>query len=70
MTSLRRSLKQHADLCGIYGVREGHDVGTAAAINEAGKTGQVYLVSSGSGRQAAAGAQPLGPHSPLRIITA
>lgn len=47
-------LKQHEDLCGIYGVWDGQDVGTAAAIREAGKTGQVVLVSSGGGRQAAA----------------
>lgn len=47
-------LKQHDDLCGIYGVWDGQDVGTAAAIKEAGKTGKVVLVSSGGGRQAAA----------------
>jgi len=47
-------LKQHDDLCGFYGVWDGQDVGTAAAIKEAGKTGQVALVSSGGGRLAAA----------------
>lgn len=47
-------LKQHPDLCGIYGTWDGQDVGTAAAIKEAGKTGKVYLVTSGGGRQAAA----------------
>ena len=47
-------LKQHEDLCGFYGVWDGQDVGTAAAIKEAGKTGQVVLVSSGGGRLAAA----------------
>lgn len=47
-------LKQHPDLCGIPGTWDGQDVGTAAAIKEAGKTGQVYLVTSGGGRQAAA----------------
>lgn len=47
-------LKQHGDLCGFYGVWDGQDVGTAAAIREAGKTGQVVLVSSGGGRLAAA----------------
>lgn len=47
-------LKQHEDLCGIYGVWDGQDVGTAAAIREAGKTGKVVLASSGGGRLAAA----------------
>ena len=47
-------LKQHPDLCGIPGTWDGQDVGTAAAIKEAGKTGKVYLVTSGGGRQAAA----------------
>jgi ABC-type sugar transport system substrate-binding protein len=47
-------LKQHPDLCGIYGVWDGQDVGTAAAIKEAGKTGSVHLVSSGGGRRDAA----------------
>ncbi len=47
-------LKQHDDLCGFYGVWDGQDVGTAAAIKEAGKTGEVVLVSSGGGRLAAA----------------
>lgn len=47
-------LKQHEDLCGFYGVWDGQDVGTAAAIKEAGKTGKVALVSSGGGRLAAA----------------
>ena len=47
-------LKQHPDLCGIPGTWDGQDVGTAAAIKEAGMTGKVYLVTSGGGRQAAA----------------
>lgn len=47
-------LKQHPDLCGIPGTWDGQDVGTAAAIKEAGLTGKVYLVTSGGGRQAAA----------------
>lgn len=47
-------LKQHDDLCGFYGIWDGQDIGTAAAIKEAGKTGQVMLASSGGGRQAAA----------------
>lgn len=47
-------LKQHEDLCGFYGIWDGQDIGTAAAIKEAGKTGKVMLASSGGGRQAAA----------------
>jgi ribose transport system substrate-binding protein len=47
-------LKQNEDLCGIIGFWDGQDVGTAAAIKEAGKTGKVHLISEGGGRQAAA----------------
>jgi ABC-type sugar transport system substrate-binding protein len=47
-------LKQHEDLCGFYGIWDGQDIGTAAAIKEAGKTGKVVLPSSGGGREAAA----------------
>jgi ribose transport system substrate-binding protein len=47
-------LKQNPDLCGIIGYWDGMDIGTAAAIREAGKTGQVYLVTSGGGQRAAA----------------
>ena len=32
-------LKQHPDLCGIVGFRDGMDIGTAAAVKEAGLTG-------------------------------
>ena len=38
-------LKQHEDLCGFYGIWDGQDVGTAAAIREAGKTGKVVLTT-------------------------
>ncbi|SEP11333.1 monosaccharide ABC transporter substrate-binding protein, CUT2 family [Salinihabitans flavidus] len=47
-------LKQHPDLCGILGIWDGQDIGTAAAIREAGLEDQVFLVSSGGGNQAAA----------------
>lgn len=47
-------LKQNPDLCGILGVWDGQDTGTAAAIREAGMQDQVYFVSSGGGSQAAA----------------
>ena len=44
-------LKQHADLCGIVGFWDGMDIGTAAAIKEAGLTGKVFLATSGGGEQ-------------------
>ena len=47
-------LKQNPDLCGILGVWDGQDTGTAAAIREAGMQDQIYFVSSGGGAKAAA----------------
>jgi ribose transport system substrate-binding protein len=47
-------LKQHPDLCGILGLWDGQDVGTAAALREAEMSDQVFLVTSGGGNQAAA----------------
>ncbi|MCV0396716.1 MAG: sugar ABC transporter substrate-binding protein [Rhizobiaceae bacterium] len=47
-------LKQNPDLCGILGVWDGQDQGTAAAVREAGMQDQVYVVSSGGGNKAAA----------------
>ena len=44
-------LKQHPDMCGIVGFWDGMDIGTAAAIKEAGLTGKVYLATSGGGEQ-------------------
>jgi ribose transport system substrate-binding protein len=44
-------LKQHPDLCGIIGFWDGQDIGTAAAIREAGMTGQVFLDTYGGGEQ-------------------
>ncbi len=44
-------LKQNADLCGIVGFWDGMDIGTAAAIKEAGLTGKVFLATSGGGEQ-------------------
>lgn len=44
-------LKQHPDLCGIVGFWDGMDIGTAAAIKEAGLTGKVFLTTSGGGEQ-------------------
>ncbi len=47
-------LKQNPDLCGILGLWDGQDGGTAAAVREANLTDQVFLVSSGGGNRAAA----------------
>ncbi len=44
-------LKHHAHLGGVIGVRDGMDIGTAAAVKEAGLTGKVYLATSGGGEQ-------------------
>ena len=44
-------LKQHPDLCGIVGFWDGMDIGTAAAVKEAGLTGKVFLATSGGGEQ-------------------
>jgi ribose transport system substrate-binding protein len=44
-------LKQNPDLCGIVGFWDGMDIGTAAAIKEAGLTGKVYLATSGGGER-------------------
>lgn len=41
------ALKQHSDLCGVIGFWDGQDTGTAAAIREAKKQGQVFLVTNG-----------------------
>ncbi|MBN9259012.1 MULTISPECIES: sugar ABC transporter substrate-binding protein [unclassified Mesorhizobium] len=47
------ALKQNPDMCGIVGLWDNMDVGTAAAIREAGLTGKVFLSSSGGGRKQA-----------------
>lgn len=47
-------LKQNPDLCGILGVWDGQDTGTAAAIREANMQDQIYFVSSGGGTRDAA----------------
>ena len=44
-------LKQHPDLCAIVGFWDGQDIGTAAAIKEAGMTGKVFLITSGGSEQ-------------------
>jgi ribose transport system substrate-binding protein len=47
-------LRQHPDLCGVIGFWDGMDVGTAAAIREAGKQDQVTLITAGGGEQSLA----------------
>ena len=42
-------LQQNPDLCGIIDVWDGQGVGTGAAIEQAGKKGKVYFVTSGGG---------------------
>lgn len=44
-------LQQHPDLCGAIGIWDNQDTGTASAIKEAGKSDQVYLVTSGGGNK-------------------
>ena len=46
-------LQQHPDLCAVMGVWDNTDVGTAAAIKDAGKTGKVLVSSSGGGGELA-----------------
>ena len=42
-------LQQHPDLCGIVGNWDNQDVGAGAAVQAAGKTGQIFIVTSGGG---------------------
>ena len=44
-------LQQHPDLCASIGFWDVMDTGTAAALKEAGKADQVYLITSGGGAQ-------------------
>ena len=44
-------LQQHPDLCGIVGNWDNQDVGAGAAVQAAGKTGSVFIVTSGGGSQ-------------------
>ena len=45
-------LQQHPDLCGYFGMWDNADAGAGAAVIEAGKQGQVYMVSLSSGGRA------------------
>lgn len=42
-------LQQHPDLCGSFGIWDSMDAGTGAAVKEAGKEDQVFVVTSGGG---------------------
>jgi len=44
-------LKQNPDLCGIVGFWDGMDIGTGAAVKEAGLTGKVFVATSGGGER-------------------
>jgi ABC-type sugar transport system substrate-binding protein len=44
-------LQQHPDLCASFGIWDSMDAGSGAAVKEAGKTGQVFVVTSGGGNQ-------------------
>lgn len=44
-------IKANPDLCGFIGLWDNMDVGIAAAIKEAGKQGEIAVVSSGGGNQ-------------------
>lgn len=46
-------LQQNPDLCGAVGVWDSADVGIGAAVQAAGKTGQVFVVTSGAGNKSA-----------------
>ena len=42
-------LKQHDDLCAIIGLWDGEDVGIPPAVEEAGKKGEVAMITTGAG---------------------
>lgn len=44
-------LQQHPDLCGIVGNWDNQDVGAGAAVQAAGKSDSVFIVTSGGGSQ-------------------
>ena len=45
-------LQQNPDVCAVIGGWDGQDIGSAAAVKEAGKTGKVAVFTSGGGDQA------------------
>ncbi len=46
-------LQQHPDLCAVYGLWDGHHVGSAEAIKEAGLQGKVLSYTNGAGSRKA-----------------
>ncbi|WP_137391038.1 sugar ABC transporter substrate-binding protein [Rhodoligotrophos defluvii] len=46
-------LQQHPDLCAVIGFWDGMDTGVAAAVREAGKSDEVFVVTSAGGSQSA-----------------
>ena len=44
-------LQQHPDMCGIIDFWDGDATGAAAAIRDAGKTDQIFLVTTGGGEE-------------------
>ncbi len=44
-------LQQHPDLCGVVGNWDNQDVGAGAAIQAAGKSDDIFVVTSGGGNQ-------------------
>ncbi len=46
-------LQQHPDLCAVYGLWDGHHVGSAEAIKEAGLQGKVLSYTNGAGHRKA-----------------
>ena len=46
------TLQQNPDLCGIIGFWDGMDVGAGAAVKEAGRSDDVFVVTSGGGGKA------------------
>jgi ribose transport system substrate-binding protein len=49
---IKTVVQQNPDLCGIVGFWDGQDVGAAAAVDEAGLKGKVFIATSGSGEAA------------------
>lgn len=44
-------IKQHGDLCAFIGLWDNQDIGAAAAVREAGKSGEIKVVTEGGGNQ-------------------
>jgi ribose transport system substrate-binding protein len=51
-TITETTLQQNPNLCGVIGFWDGMDVGVGAAVQEAGKADDVFVVTSGGGGKA------------------